>query len=121
MPDPHFYGVMRKRTKKGIRDHAQALAKSRKRLDAAQRKRRKAYETGERKTQREAEREQHTFGAAADDGRIEVRAESPPPPLTAKYPLRPHAPATHILFALLVLPAGTADSNYYRPMQSIMY
>ncbi|KAK9318961.1 hypothetical protein V1517DRAFT_83004 [Lipomyces orientalis] len=80
MPDPHFYGGMGKRTKKAIRDQAQALAKFRKRLDAAQRKRRKAYEKRERKGQHEAESEEPNFGAD-DDGWIDVRAESPPPPL----------------------------------------
>ncbi|KAK9326167.1 hypothetical protein V1517DRAFT_335104 [Lipomyces orientalis] len=77
MPDPHFYGGMGKRTKKAIRDQAQALAKFTKRLDAAQRKRRKAYEKRERKGQREAETEEPNFGADDIDG----RAESPPPPL----------------------------------------
>ncbi|KAK9245495.1 hypothetical protein V1506DRAFT_506552 [Lipomyces tetrasporus] len=80
MADPYFHGVMGKRTKKAIRDQAQAVAKLRKRLDAAQRKRLKAYEERKRKGQHEAESEQPDFGAD-DDGWIDARADSPPPPL----------------------------------------
>ncbi|KAK9369655.1 hypothetical protein V1509DRAFT_428284 [Lipomyces kononenkoae] len=80
MPDPHFYGVMRKPTKKGIRDHAQALAKFRKELDTAQRRRRKAYEERKRKRQLEAQSKEPNF-AADDNGSINVRADSPQSPL----------------------------------------
>ncbi|KAK9240005.1 hypothetical protein V1525DRAFT_386013 [Lipomyces kononenkoae] len=72
LPGPTFRGVVTKRTKRAIRDEIKAAAKFNKRLDAAQRRRRKAYEERKRKRQ-----EQSEFGVG-DDGWVDLPEEYTP-------------------------------------------